>query len=85
MGVRTLSSRDFNQDTSAAKRAAADGPVIITDRGLPSHVLLSFEAYQQLLADGPSVLEALAQVEGPDVAFDPPRLGEDVFRAADLD
>lgn len=35
MGVPTtiLSSRDFNQDVSRAKRAAEDDPVIITDRG----------------------------------------------------
>jgi len=36
----TISAREFNQDVSAAKRAAADGPVIITDGGRPSHVLL---------------------------------------------
>ncbi|EGH47880.1 prevent-host-death family protein, partial [Pseudomonas syringae pv. pisi str. 1704B] len=29
----TLSSREFNQDTSGAKKAANEGPVFITDRG----------------------------------------------------
>lgn len=37
----TLSSREFNQDTSGAKKAANEGPVFITDRGRPAHVLLS--------------------------------------------
>lgn len=41
MIITTLSSREFNQDTSRAKKAADAGPVIITDRGRPAHVLLS--------------------------------------------
>jgi prevent-host-death family protein len=46
-----VTARDFNRDVSAAKRAASKGPVIITDRGEPSHVLLSIEDYHRLLAD----------------------------------
>lgn len=37
--MAVLSAEQFSQDVSAAKRAAADGPVIITNRGRPSHVL----------------------------------------------
>lgn len=48
MGVTTISSREFNHDTGRAKRAAADGPVFITDRGRPAHVLLSIEEYRRL-------------------------------------
>lgn len=44
MGMTTINSRTFNQDASGAKRAAQDGPVFITDRGKPAHVLLSIEA-----------------------------------------
>jgi len=40
--ITTLSSRALNQDVTRAKRAACRGPVIITDRGKPAHVLLSF-------------------------------------------
>jgi prevent-host-death family protein len=43
-----MSSREFNQDSSKAKRAAESGPVIITDRGRPAHVLLTFETYRKL-------------------------------------
>ena len=58
-----MSSREFNQDTSGAKKAAEDGPVYITDRGRPAHVLLTFEAYQQLV--GPHrALDVLAEPEG---------------------
>lgn len=45
-----MSSREFNQDTSGAKRASENGPVYITDRGRPAHVLLSFDAYEELVA-----------------------------------
>lgn len=38
-----MSSRQFNQDTSGAKKAAENGPVYITDRGRPAHVLLTFD------------------------------------------
>ncbi|MCF9010316.1 type II toxin-antitoxin system Phd/YefM family antitoxin, partial [Pseudomonas carnis] len=38
MTITTISSREFNQDTSGAKKAARKGPVFITDRGKPAHV-----------------------------------------------
>lgn len=69
-----MSSRDFNQDTSRAKKAAADGPVFITDRGKPAHVLLTFEAYQKLL--GVDLLDRLAEpagVEDVELAVEPSR------------
>lgn len=48
MTVTTLSGRELNQDLGRAKRATKDGPVIITDRGRPAHVLLSFDEYKRL-------------------------------------
>lgn len=59
-----VSAREFNQDVSAAKRAAAKAPVIITDRGRPSHVLLSIEDYRRLLADERSIVEWLSVDDG---------------------
>ena len=58
--MTTLSSREFNQDTSKAKKAAKTGPVFITDRGRPAHVLLSIEHYQSLTAPGASIIDLLA-------------------------
>lgn len=85
MSITTISSREFNQDAGGAKRAAERGPVIITDRGRPSHVLLNFEEYRRLLGNGPSLLEALAQKEEGDFDFEPPRMGDDIFRPVDFD
>jgi prevent-host-death family protein len=58
--ITTLSSRDFNQDTGRAKKAASAGPVFITDRGKPAHVLLTIEDYQRLTGKRRSVVDALA-------------------------
>jgi prevent-host-death family protein len=85
MTITTLSSREFNQDAGGAKKAADKGPVIITDRGRPAHVLLTYEDYLKLLSKGPTLLEALAQKEDGDFDFEPPRMGNDISRAADLD
>jgi prevent-host-death family protein len=77
MTVTTLSSREFNQDTSGAKKAALQGPVFITDRGVPAHVLLSIADYRKLTGGQMSVAEALAQPDIPgvdmDFEFEPPR------------
>lgn len=45
---KVISSREFNQDTSSAKRFASDGPVIITDRGKPAHVLMTYQEFSRL-------------------------------------
>lgn len=77
MTITTLSSREFNQDTGRAKKAANEGPVFITDRGRPAHVLLSIEEYKRLTGTvrGMSLAEALAPDVPHDFDFDPPRLG----------
>ena len=58
-----MSSRDFNQDTSGAKKAAEKGPVYITDRGRPAHVLLTFDDYERLVGAN-RVIEVLAEPAG---------------------
>jgi prevent-host-death family protein len=82
--MSTLTSRELNQDIGRAKREAAEGPVFITDRGKPSHVLLSIEDYRRLTGLGRTLGEALAMPGVADIEFDPPRL-RDLPRAADFD
>ena len=84
MAVTTLSSREFNQDTSGAKKAARRGPVFITNRGRPAHVLLTIEDYRRLAGGNMSLAEALAQPGDSEFAFKPPRVGGGLFRPADL-
>jgi prevent-host-death family protein len=73
VSVTTLSSREFNQDTSRAKKAAAEGPVFITDRGKPAHVLLTIEEYQRITGGRRNIVEALSMPGLSDIEFDPPR------------
>jgi prevent-host-death family protein len=73
MPITTMTSREFNQDAGRAKRAAESGPVIITDRGRPAHVLLSAAHYQALAGQGASLADVLAMPEAAAVEFDPPR------------
>ena len=68
--MRTVSSRAFNQDVSQAKRLALYEPVLVTDRGKPTHVLLSIEAWRELTGERRSMTDLLAAPAGAP-AFDP--------------
>ena len=73
--TKFVNSREFNQDVSAAKRAADAGPVVITDRGTPAYVLLRHADYLKLIGKGKTIRELLAQPgAGADFEFDPPKL-----------
>jgi prevent-host-death family protein len=83
MKATTFTSREFDQDINGAMKAARRGPVFITDRGRPTHVLLTIEDYQRLVGGHLSLAEALAQ-PGADLEFDPPRVGSGIVKPADL-
>ena len=84
MMITTLSSREFNQDTSRAKKAANTGPVFITDRGIPAHVLLSIEDYQRLTGGQGSLIDRLGMPPGvEDVELELPTR-HDLAQSADF-
>jgi prevent-host-death family protein len=83
MPITTLSSRAFNQDASGAKKAANRGPVFITDRGRPAHVLLSIADYQRLLGHRAKITDLLAMPDAASVEFSPAKV-EITSRPADL-
>jgi prevent-host-death family protein len=83
MQITTLSSREFNQDASKAKKAARIGPVFITDRGRPAHVLLSIQQYQKLTGSAASIIDMLAMPGAEKIKFVPKRVGK-LFKPADL-
>jgi prevent-host-death family protein len=78
-----MTSREFNQDTARAKKAARRGPVLITDRGRPSHVLLSIDAYEEL-AGNRNIVEMLAMPEAGEIDFETPRLTGPAFVVPDF-
>jgi prevent-host-death family protein len=82
--ISTLSSREFNQDTSRAKKVAEQGPVFITDRGRPAHVLMTIEEYRRLTETPKNILELLDYPEANGIDFEIPVLGNDVYKPFDL-
>nr|WP_315489342.1 prevent-host-death protein [uncultured Rhodoferax sp.] len=86
MSVHTFSSRDFTRDVSSAKRATADGPVFITDRGRPAYALLKIDDYYRMVGQGePSLLAVMDDIAGGDgIEFEAPRL-DITTRTAELE
>ena len=80
MTVHTYSSRDFTRDVGSAKRAAAQGPVFITDRGRPAYALLRIEDYYQLAGHHEATLLQVMDAipGGADIDFKPARLQVDL-------
>ena len=83
MTITTLSSREFNQHASEAKKAANKGPVFITDRGRPAHVLLSIEEYQRLTGGQQKIADLLAMPDIDDATLVIPAL-PDLAQPAEL-
>jgi prevent-host-death family protein len=83
MTITTLSSRQFNQDASKAKKAAKEGPVFITDRGRPAHVLLTFDEYKKITGGRTKIADLLAMPGIEDLELDIPQL-RDISQPADL-
>ena len=79
----TLTSRELNHDVSSAKKAAQNGPVIITDRGKPSHVLMTYDDFNRLSGKRRNLIEALSMSGLSDIDFSPERV-EIVSRPVDL-
>ena len=85
VSVQTYSSRNFTRDVGAAKRAAAKGPVFITDRGRPAFALLKIDDYYHLAGQQEaSLLDAMDAIAGGyGIEFEPPRLQVEL-RSAEL-
>lgn len=84
MPITTLSSREFQQNASQAQKAAKDGPVFITSRGKPVHVLLSIDEYRRLAGGRRNIVDALAMPGVADIEVEFPRSRE-LPRAAEFD
>ena len=74
MTITTLSTRQFSQDASNAKKAAEAGPVFIMDRGRPSHVLLTFDAYKKMSGSRSKIADLLAIAGIERLKIDVPKL-----------
>ena len=80
----TVTSRELNQDVSGAKKAAEKGPVFITDRGRPAHVLLSIDDYYTLIGEKPHLAELIGMPHADENDFEPGSLSDLDLKPADL-
>jgi PHD/YefM family antitoxin component YafN of YafNO toxin-antitoxin module len=86
-----VTSREYNQNRSAADKALRDGPVVITHRGRPAKVLMSYREYERLKGrelhgeKKKSLLELLTMPGLEDIDFDPPRIGNELLRIPDFE
>lgn len=85
MTITTMSSRDFNQYLSKAKRSSLKGPVFITDRGKAAHVLLSISDYNKIISHKDNIIELLAMKEGDFVELPNIKLADKLFKPATFD
>jgi len=83
MQIATFSSREFNQQVAAAKRAASgDAVVYVLDRGEPAHVLMSIDKFRALSGQTQSIVEMLAMPEAAQIDFEMER-AQDLSRTVD--
>lgn len=45
--MKTMTSREFNQRTHEAQKAAREAPLLITQRGKPDLVIMSYQEYEK--------------------------------------
>ncbi|WP_369062431.1 type II toxin-antitoxin system Phd/YefM family antitoxin [Caulobacter sp. 73W] len=82
--ITTVSSREFNQDPSGVKKAATNGPVVITDRGRPAYVVLTFDQYRKLTAARLPLSAILGMADSEEITFEP-QAADIRSRPADFD
>lgn len=85
MTISTFSSREFNQDVSKIKKATTQGPVFITDRGHPAHVLLSIEDYLKLTQTKETIVDLLAMPDSSDIEFEAPNIKGMIYRVEEFE
>jgi hypothetical protein len=82
--ITTFSSRQFNQDTGRVKKAAEAGPVFITDRGRPAHVLMTFTEFQRVTGKKKNILDLVGMKGAGEIDFEPVKIGNLTKPISDL-
>ncbi len=82
--MQTISSRELNQNINGAKKAALHSPVMITNRGTATHVLLSIKDYERIAGKQKSLLEHLAMPEAADIDFEADKINP-LFQQAEFE
>jgi prevent-host-death family protein len=84
MLTTSISSDQLQVNAKMAMDASRAGPVIITDRGKPTHVLLMFADYKKLISAKSKISELLAMPDADNITIEL-RRSDEPARAADLE
>jgi prevent-host-death family protein len=76
--VAIVTAAEFNQRPSQVKRAAEDEPVVITEHGRPSFVLLTYPEYQRLLRMPTDLADWLEMDDESEFEFEIEPVGLDI-------
>lgn len=79
----TFSGPELGRRVGEARRAADRGPVFITERGRPTHVLISMDLFRRLNGNQPKIADLLALPGDMDAEPDFP-ISREPARAADF-
>lgn len=81
--MSTVTSQKFNQNPTAAKRAANSEPVRITERGKVSHVLLSIADFEAMTGQTKNIVDLLAMPDADHLDID--KFDASSIKAVDFD
>lgn len=59
--MKTMTSREFNQRTHEAQKAAREAPLLITQRGKPDLVIMSYREYEKVTAQSKTLLDVFSE------------------------
>lgn len=70
--MTVMTNQEFKQNVSQAQKAAQTEPVIITDRGEPAYVLMTYTEYEKTLQSKSvrSGLDALMPLDAADIELE---------------
>ena len=70
--MTVMTSREFNQNLAKAQKQAQHSPVIITKRGEPTYVLMTYEEYSRIQNESSSLYDFFANYPQPAEGMDLP-------------
>ncbi|MBF7073629.1 prevent-host-death protein [Glaciecola sp. MH2013] len=70
MSSDTFTSRQFNQDPSSVKRAAKNGPVKITERGVVAFMMMNIDDYLEITGKTATIVDLLSTSDTQDIHLD---------------
>ncbi|MDT0582173.1 MULTISPECIES: prevent-host-death protein [Alteromonadaceae] len=73
MSSDTFTSRQFNQDPSSVKRAAKNGPVKITERGVVAFMMMNIDDYLEITGKTSTILDLVSAPNTQDIQLDVPK------------